>query len=342
MAGGARRQGHGLPHGDVLAKIKTGEAAARRDYRAQIVAEILTGKPQEDGFINAEMQWGIEQEPSRAAPTRSRTDARSTRSAWCCTRRSSAPARPRTAWSAQMACTGLVEIKCPKTATHLQYLMDGAVPRSTSRRCCGRWPAPARVVRLRELRPTPAGATLTLTALPAHSFTNWQPTLPLISAASTEAVMELVVAAKPRLTYAQVFGMKYEKGSIADLIERFVKEMDGFVKADGEVVKGVRPLGYTHRYVARRMQRAAIAQKLAVKLKKSDVIEHCRARANENVCPSDRQSGHRHHSRRPQVRRLSMGRLRGRVGCGHCCGAAVPHEAQPGRQEHAAEASAYR
>jgi hypothetical protein len=47
----------------VLAKIKTGEAAARRDYRAQIVAEILTGQPQDSGFVNDEMRWGIEQEP---------------------------------------------------------------------------------------------------------------------------------------------------------------------------------------------------------------------------------------------------------------------------------------
>jgi hypothetical protein len=29
---------------------------------------------------------------------------------------------------------GVLEIKCPKTATHLQYLMDGARRRSTSRR----------------------------------------------------------------------------------------------------------------------------------------------------------------------------------------------------------------
>ena len=47
---------------DVLAKIKTGEAASRRDYRCQIIAEILTGNPQDDGYVNAEMQWGIDHE----------------------------------------------------------------------------------------------------------------------------------------------------------------------------------------------------------------------------------------------------------------------------------------
>jgi integrase len=78
---------------------------------------------------------------------------------------------------------------------------------------------------------------------------------------------------KPRVTYAQVFGMKYEKGSIGDLIERFVKEMDG----------GVRPLGYTHRYTLKRLQHAPIAKKLAADLTKSDVIDHCRER-RKTVC----------------------------------------------------------
>ncbi len=38
---------------DVMASKTT---AAYRDYRAQIVAEILTGQPQESGFTNAAMQ----------------------------------------------------------------------------------------------------------------------------------------------------------------------------------------------------------------------------------------------------------------------------------------------
>ena len=45
---------------DVMAAKTT---AAYRDYRAQIVAEILTGQPQESGFTNAAMQWGTDKEP---------------------------------------------------------------------------------------------------------------------------------------------------------------------------------------------------------------------------------------------------------------------------------------
>ncbi len=49
---------------DMLATIKTGEAAARRDLRIQLVCERLTQTLQEDAFVNAAMQRGIELEPA--------------------------------------------------------------------------------------------------------------------------------------------------------------------------------------------------------------------------------------------------------------------------------------
>lgn len=52
---------------DVLAKIKTGEAAGRRNYRIQLVTERLTHRPCES-FTNAAMEWGTATEPhARAA-----------------------------------------------------------------------------------------------------------------------------------------------------------------------------------------------------------------------------------------------------------------------------------
>ena len=47
---------------DVLAAIKVGEAATRRNYRMQLVTERLTGIPQES-YHNAAMQWGTDTEP---------------------------------------------------------------------------------------------------------------------------------------------------------------------------------------------------------------------------------------------------------------------------------------
>lgn len=46
---------------DVMAKIKTGEAATRRDYRWELLTERLTGLPCE-GYSNRAMEWGTQHE----------------------------------------------------------------------------------------------------------------------------------------------------------------------------------------------------------------------------------------------------------------------------------------
>ena len=110
---------------DVMAKIKTGESAARKDYKAQIVAEILTGTPQENGFKSAEMQWGNDQEPFARAAYEIKTGSMVDQVGLVLH-----PTIERGAASPDglVGLDGLVEIKCPKTATHLQYLVDGRVP----------------------------------------------------------------------------------------------------------------------------------------------------------------------------------------------------------------------
>jgi len=110
---------------DMLAKIKSGEAAARRDYRMQLVAERLTGAPQEDTFVNAAMTWGIDQEPAAFAAYEAATGEMVRRTGFICAEEHLA------------GCSldgdidgfkGLLELKCPKTATHIGYLEDGGVP----------------------------------------------------------------------------------------------------------------------------------------------------------------------------------------------------------------------
>lgn len=61
----AERAGHATAScfKDVLAKIKSGEAATRRNYRMRLVTERLIGGPV-PSYQNAAMQWGTEQEPS--------------------------------------------------------------------------------------------------------------------------------------------------------------------------------------------------------------------------------------------------------------------------------------
>jgi putative phage-type endonuclease len=108
---------------DVMASKTT---AAYRDYRAQIVAEILTGQPQESGFTNAAMQWGTDQEKFARAEYELACD-------WTVDEVGIVlhPTIERGAASPDglVSTNGLVEIKCPKTATHLQTLIDKKQPR---------------------------------------------------------------------------------------------------------------------------------------------------------------------------------------------------------------------
>ena len=110
---------------DALATIKSGEAAARRDYRMQLVCERLTNQLQEDGYVNAAMQRGIDLEPVAFAAYEAETGAVVRRSGFL-------------SHNTHMAgCSldgdvgefaGILEVKCPKSATHLGYLRDGKVP----------------------------------------------------------------------------------------------------------------------------------------------------------------------------------------------------------------------
>lgn len=111
---------------DILATTKGGtEAAARRDYRAQLVAERLTGTPQDDVYENAAMKWGTDQEPfARAAYEIQRGLFVDTVGIVLHPTIEHAAASP----DGLVGLDGLLEIKCPKTATHLGYLESGVVP----------------------------------------------------------------------------------------------------------------------------------------------------------------------------------------------------------------------
>lgn len=109
---------------DVLAKIKTGEAETRRKYRRQVVAERLTGKPQET-LTNAAMQWGTENEPFARAAYELQSGFMVDQVGLI--------RHPEIVFAGAspdglINDDGLVEIKCPNTATHLDYALAGVPP----------------------------------------------------------------------------------------------------------------------------------------------------------------------------------------------------------------------
>lgn len=108
---------------DVIAKTKTGWGASRGNYLAQLVAERLTGTVAES-YSNAAMQWGTETEPQARLAYEFRTDATVEQVAFI--------GHPTIAMSGAspdglVGADGLVEIKCPNTATHIETLRTGKI-----------------------------------------------------------------------------------------------------------------------------------------------------------------------------------------------------------------------
>jgi hypothetical protein len=111
--------------GDMLARIKTGEAAARRDLRVRLVCERLTGESQEDGFVNAAMQHGIDTEDAAFSAYEAHTGLIAQRVGFLAHDTLMAGCSPDGVIGAY---DGILELKCPKSATHLKYLKASALP----------------------------------------------------------------------------------------------------------------------------------------------------------------------------------------------------------------------
>jgi putative phage-type endonuclease len=109
---------------DVMAKTKTGTAASRSGYMTQLVTERLTRQPTE-GYQSAAMEWGIEQEGAARAAYEARTGVLVDEVDFVRHPILEAGASP----DGLVGEDGCIEIKCPNTATMLEYIEDRSVPR---------------------------------------------------------------------------------------------------------------------------------------------------------------------------------------------------------------------
>ena len=109
---------------DVMAKTKTGYSASRDNYMAQLVVERITGEKAES-FTNAAMQWGTDQEPFARAAYEAATGVLVDELGFVPHPTiEGAGASP----DGLVGDDGLVEIKCPNTATQIETLLTGAIP----------------------------------------------------------------------------------------------------------------------------------------------------------------------------------------------------------------------
>jgi len=110
---------------DVVAKTKSGYSTSRENYMAQLVCERLTGKPAEQ-YSNSAMQWGTETEPLARAAYEAKMDVLVDEVGFI-----DHPSIVNSGASPDglVGADGLIEIKCPNTSTHIDTLLNQAVPK---------------------------------------------------------------------------------------------------------------------------------------------------------------------------------------------------------------------
>ncbi|ADJ23356.1 phage-type endonuclease [Hyphomicrobium denitrificans ATCC 51888] len=125
---------------DMVAKTRTGWGASRFNLAARIVCERLTGTPQES-YTNAAMQWGHDTEPQARAMYEFMRDV-AVQQVGLVLHPSinKSHASP----DGLVGDAGLIEIKCPNTATHIETLLSEDVEGKYIKQmqwqmaCCGR------------------------------------------------------------------------------------------------------------------------------------------------------------------------------------------------------------
>lgn len=109
---------------DVMARTKTGYSTSRANYRTQLALERLTGRV-EPSYTNAAMQWGIDTEAEARRAYEFFIDRDVIEVGFV--------DHPTIAMAGAspdglVGDKGLVELKCPISATHLDTLLTGAFP----------------------------------------------------------------------------------------------------------------------------------------------------------------------------------------------------------------------
>lgn len=101
-----------------------GELAARRNLKMQMLAEMVTGQTTEH-YVSAAMDWGIENESKARAEYEYQKGQTVVQVGLVFHPDNDRFAATPDGWVKEK---GLLEIKCPETYTHLEYMASGAIP----------------------------------------------------------------------------------------------------------------------------------------------------------------------------------------------------------------------
>lgn len=109
---------------DLCARTKSGWGASRANYLSALVCERLTGA-KEETYVNAAMQWGTDKEPEARAAYEFLTSNPVDLVGFI-----DHPKIPMSGASpdGHIREDGSLEIKCPNTATHIEFLLEQEIP----------------------------------------------------------------------------------------------------------------------------------------------------------------------------------------------------------------------
>ena len=109
---------------DVLAKTKTGVSASRANYLTELVVERLTGQ-QAEFYTNDAMQWGTDTEPQARMAYEAHKNVLVDEEGFI-----DHPSISNFGCSPDglIGDSGLIEIKCPNSKTHIDTLLSGKAP----------------------------------------------------------------------------------------------------------------------------------------------------------------------------------------------------------------------
>ena len=108
---------------DVIAKTRSGYSSSRDNYMAQLICERLTGQ-QGESFTNSAMQWGVDTEPLARSAYESQNELVEEVGFIPHPRIEMSGASP----DGYVGLFGMLEIKCPNTATHIDTLLSQQAP----------------------------------------------------------------------------------------------------------------------------------------------------------------------------------------------------------------------
>jgi hypothetical protein len=117
---------------DMMARIKSGEAAGRRNLRTKLSLERITGRSMESDFMSVDMQNGIDREAQGLAIYEAMTGTIIERVGFLSCGEIMAGCSLDAFVESRV---GIVEAKSPKPATHLAYLRTKTIPQDYYWQC---------------------------------------------------------------------------------------------------------------------------------------------------------------------------------------------------------------